>query len=71
MWGLFLMIGKCPSCKVQLFNVHLKSGQLGDPLAGPSITGFTAVCPQCEVILGVVADPVVLAADIVRRIKRG
>lgn len=55
--------GKCPECK-ETVAVDLRHGPIGGHVSGPMVTGFIAVCPRCETILGVLPG----IDDIVRRV---
>jgi hypothetical protein len=63
------MAGKCPGCE-QMVDVDLRPGPIGNRLVGPMISGFTAVCPQCQTILGVVNDPDQIANMIIQRLPK-
>jgi hypothetical protein len=61
-------LGKCPSCG-QMVMPNLRSGPIGDQLAGPLVSGFIAVCPRCQTILGVLPDPSDIAAKVVNKLS--
>jgi hypothetical protein len=52
------MNGKCPKCG-RMVTPALERGPIGNPLVGPIISGYVAMCPTagCNVILGVLPDP--------------
>jgi hypothetical protein len=52
------MNGKCPKCG-RFVTPALERGPIGNPVAGPLISGYVAMCPTagCNAILGVFPDP--------------
>jgi hypothetical protein len=61
---------KCPSCQQTMANVDLERGPVGNPTFGPLISGFTAVCPRCRAVLGVIADPDAVAQKVVQALTK-
>jgi hypothetical protein len=61
--------GKCPKCE-QVVSVDLERGPLGNQAFGPLVGGFTAVCPRCRTILGVLLDPDAIAEKVVRLLTK-
>lgn len=63
---------KCPNCAQQISNVDLKPGPVGNQVFGPLVTGFIAVCPRCQAVLGVMNDANAIAKKVVEMLtKRG
>lgn len=47
--------GDCPKCGKQVREAHMEHMNLSDGTM--SLRAFSAACPSCNVILGVVLDP--------------
>jgi hypothetical protein len=64
--------GKCPKCGQDVTRCEMKAITVGDGFSGPTFHGVAVCCanPQCQVVLSIVADPNVLAADIAHRVRR-
>jgi len=62
------MAGKCPSCQAAITNVDLKGPTIGNQVFGPLLRGYMAVCPRCQAIVGVMADPHAIAAEVAEKI---
>jgi hypothetical protein len=60
--------GKCPSCDQTIGAPHLETGPIGNQLSGPLVAGFTAVCPRCRAILGVLPDTDAIANAVAKRL---
>ena len=64
------MNGKCPKCGRQV-TPALERGALGNPIQGPWLSGYIAVCPTagCNVILGVLPDPDAIVEAVVNKMS--
>ncbi len=65
------MNAKCPSCGQRISNVDLERGPVGNPVVGPLVAGFVAVCPafNCRAVLGVIPDPDSIAQKVADRLS--
>jgi Protein of unknown function (DUF3892) len=73
-----------PSCRIALIGethempklrtadseVDLKHGPIGNQVFGPLMNGFTAVCPRCQAVLGVMNDPNATAKKVVEALTK-
>jgi phage FluMu protein Com len=60
--------GKCPKCDQIIGAPRLEHGPIGNQAFGPLVAGFTAVCPRCRTILGVLPDPDAIAQTVAKRL---
>jgi phage FluMu protein Com len=60
--------GKCPKCEQIIGKLDLEHGPIGNEAFGPLIAGFTAVCPRCRTILGVLPDTNAIANTVAKRL---
>ncbi len=56
---------KCPSCQQLITHVDLERGPLGGQAFGPLVAGYTAVCPRCRAVVGVMNDADAIAKKVV------
>jgi hypothetical protein len=61
---------KCPNCDQVIQNVNLERGPIGNPAFGPLVTGYTAACPMCRAVLGVMPDPDSIADAVAKRLSK-
>ena len=64
------MNAKCPSCDKAIQNVNLERGPIGNSVFGPLVAGYTAVCPTCRAVLGVMPDPDSIADAVAKRLSK-
>lgn len=64
------MNGKCPKCG-RLVVPALERGPIGNPIVGPLISGYIAICPTagCHVIMGVLPDPDAIVEAVVAKLS--
>ena len=61
--------GKCPKCE-QSITVELRPGPIGNPSTRLVVeSGYVAVCPHCETILGVISDSDNIAEKVTQEIR--
>jgi hypothetical protein len=60
-----MMNAKCPSCANAIQSVNLEKGPLGNSVFGPLVPGFTALCPTCRAVLGVMPDPASISRTVI------
>jgi len=60
--------GKCPKCEQIIGRPDLEHGPIGNQVSGPLLSGFTAVCPRCRTILGVLPDTDAIANAVAGRL---
>jgi phage FluMu protein Com len=63
------MHGKCPKCEQAISNVNLERGPIGNTVVGPLVAGYTAVCPRCHTVLGIMPDPSSIAQMVVEKLS--
>jgi hypothetical protein len=64
------MSGKCPSCGQGISSVNLERGPIGNTVVGPLMQGYTAFCPRCRAVLGIMPDPDSIARAIVEKLAK-
>jgi hypothetical protein len=55
---------KCPNCERTFSNVNLQGPTIGNTVSGPLLSGYTAVCPLCQAVLGVTVNPDVIVKQV-------
>ncbi len=62
--------GKCPTCGTESNTFNMEQATIGNRTFGPFINGLSICCsnPGCKTILGVIADPSAIAADVAQRV---
>ena len=62
--------GRCPKCGYESNQFVADQATAGDGLSGPFIGALSICCAKCRTILGVVSDPIALAAEIALRVVK-
>jgi hypothetical protein len=62
------MPAKCPKCELAIANI--KGEKIKVEIGKSTWRGVSYVCPHCDSVLGVQADPIALKADIVDELKK-
>jgi hypothetical protein len=60
--------GKCPQCQQQVTQGDLHQLPVGNHHEGQVLQGMSICCPKCHTVLGVMADPAAMVADIVAQV---
>jgi hypothetical protein len=60
--------GKCPQCQQPVAQGHLHQMPVGNHHEGQVLQGLSICCPKCHTVLGVMADPASMVADIVAKV---
>lgn len=63
-----MQTGRCPKCEQMIGKPDLEHGPIGNQAFGPLLAGFTAVCPRCRTILGVLPDTDAIAQAIAKKL---
>ena len=61
---------KCPACQQTMSHVDLEHGPVGNRVSGPLVSGYTAVCPRCRAVLGVMPDQDAIAQKVVELLTK-
>jgi hypothetical protein len=60
--------GKCPQCQQPVTQGDLHQMPVGNHHEGQVLQGMSICCPKCHTVLGVMADPASMVADIVAQV---